>query len=80
MGKGRGVYRILIGNPECKRPMRRPRLMWEDNIKIDLREIGFDGANWIQLTQDRIQWLGFCEHSNEPLGSMKEAGYFRQAE
>jgi hypothetical protein len=48
---GRGVYRVLVGRPEGKRPLGRPRRRWEDNIKIDLREIEIDGANWIQLAQ-----------------------------
>jgi hypothetical protein len=56
MGDGRGVYRALVGRPESKRPLGRPRRRWEDNIKRDLREIRIDGANWIQLAQDRIQW------------------------
>jgi hypothetical protein len=56
MGVGRGVYRVLVGRPEGKRPLGRPRCMWEDDIKIDLREIGIDWANWIQLDQDRVQW------------------------
>jgi hypothetical protein len=56
MGEGRDVYMILVGRPEGKRPLRRPRRRWEDNIKLDLREIGIDGANWIQLAQDRVQW------------------------
>jgi hypothetical protein len=56
MGEGRGVYRVLVGRPEGKRSLRRPRRRWEDNIKLDLREIGIDGANWIQLAQDRFQW------------------------
>jgi hypothetical protein len=58
-GEGRGVYRVLVGRPEGKRPLGRPRLRWEDNIKMDLREIGIDGANWIQLAQDRVQWRIF---------------------
>jgi hypothetical protein len=45
MGEGRGVYRVLVGRPEGKRPLGRPRHRWEDNIKMDLREIGIDGAN-----------------------------------
>jgi hypothetical protein len=54
MGEGRrgeriGVYRVLVGRSEGKRPLGRPRRRWEDNIKLDLREIGIDGANWIQL-------------------------------
>jgi hypothetical protein len=48
MGEGRGVYRVLVGRPEGKRPLGRCRCRWEDNIKMDLREIGIDGANWIQ--------------------------------
>jgi hypothetical protein len=59
MGEGRGVYRVLVGRPEGKRPLGRPRLRWEDNIKLDLREIGIDGSNWIQLAQDRVQWWAF---------------------
>jgi hypothetical protein len=56
MGEVRGVYRVLVGRPEGKRPLGRPRHRWEDNIKTDLGEIGIDGANWIQLAQDRVQW------------------------
>jgi hypothetical protein len=59
MGEGRGVYRVLVGRPGCKRPLRRPRRRWEDNIKLDFREIGIDGANWICLAQDRVQWRAF---------------------
>jgi hypothetical protein len=55
MGEGRGVYRVLVGRPEFKRPLGRPRRRWEYNIKMDLREIGIDGANWIQLAHDGIQ-------------------------
>jgi hypothetical protein len=56
MGEGRSVYRVLIGKPEGKRSLGRPRRRWEDNIKMDPREIGIDGVNWIQLAQDRVQW------------------------
>jgi hypothetical protein len=56
MGEGIGVYRVFVGMPEGKRPLGRPRRRWEDNIKMDLGEIGIDGANWIQLPQGRIQW------------------------
>jgi ribosomal protein L10 len=60
MGEGSGeVFRVLIGRPEGKRPLERPRRRWEDNIKVDLREIGIDGANWIRLAQDRVQWRAF---------------------
>jgi hypothetical protein len=61
MGKGRGVYRFLVGRPEGKRPMGRPRRRWEVNIKLDFREIGIDGANWIQLAQDSVQWWAFVK-------------------
>jgi hypothetical protein len=54
MGEGRGVYRVLVGRPEGKRSLGRLRCRWEDNIKMDLREIGIDGANWIQLAQDTV--------------------------
>jgi hypothetical protein len=56
MGEDRGVYRVLVGRPEGKRSLGRPRRRWEDNIKMDLREIGIEGANWIQLAHDRAQW------------------------
>jgi hypothetical protein len=59
MGEGRGVYRVLVGRPEGKRPLGRPRRRWEGNIKIDLRETGIDGANWIRLDQDRDRWWAF---------------------
>jgi hypothetical protein len=53
MGEKRGAYRILGGKPEGKRPLGRPRSRWEDNIKMDLREIGRGGKDWIDLAQDR---------------------------
>jgi hypothetical protein len=59
MGKGRGVYRVLVGSPEGKRPLGRPRSRWEDNIKMDLREIGIDEAYWIQLAHDTVQWRAY---------------------
>ena len=55
MGEGRGVHRSLMGKPEGKRPLGRPRLIWEDNIKMDLREVG-GGGDWMELTQDRNRW------------------------
>jgi hypothetical protein len=56
MGEKRNAYRILVGNPEGKRPLGRLRRRWVDNIKMDLREIGWDGRDWIDLVQDRNQW------------------------
>jgi hypothetical protein len=55
-GENRNAYRILVGNPEGKRPLGRSRRRWVDNIKMDLREIGWDGMDWIDLAQDRDQW------------------------
>jgi hypothetical protein len=59
MGEGRCVYRVLVGRPEGKRPLGRPRRRWENNIKTDLKKIGIDGANWIRLAQNRVQWWAF---------------------
>jgi hypothetical protein len=59
MGKRRGVYRVLVGRCEWKRSLGRSRRRWEDNIKMDVREIGIDVANWIRLAQDRVQWRNF---------------------
>jgi hypothetical protein len=56
MGEGRNVYRVLVGKPEGKRPLERPRRRWEDGIKMDLREFGWGGVEWIHLTQDRDRW------------------------
>jgi hypothetical protein len=56
MWKKRNACRILVGTPEGKRPLGRPRLRWVDNIKMNLIEIGWDGVNWIDMAQDRDQW------------------------
>jgi hypothetical protein len=55
-GEKRNAYRILVRKPEGKRPLRRPRSRWVDDNEMDLREIGWDGIDWIDLTQDRDQW------------------------
>jgi hypothetical protein len=59
VGEGRDVHRVLVGRLEGKRPLGRPRRRWEDNIKLDLREIRIDGANWIRLAQDRVWCRAF---------------------
>jgi hypothetical protein len=61
MGKKRNAYRILVGKSEGKRPLGRPRCKWEDNIKMDLREIEWGGIDWIYLAQDRDQWRAFVK-------------------
>jgi hypothetical protein len=58
MGEGKGVYRVLVGRPKGKKLLGRPRHRWEDNIKLDHREIGINGVDWIQLAQNRVQWQG----------------------
>jgi hypothetical protein len=70
MGEVRGAYNILVGRPEGRRPLGRPRRRWKDNIKMNLREIGFGDVDWIYLAQDR-DMAGSCEHGNEPSGSIK---------
>jgi hypothetical protein len=56
MGEGRGVYRVLVGKPEGRRPLGRPRRRWEDNIKAGLQEVGCGDMGWIELAQDRDSW------------------------
>jgi len=56
MGKMRNAYKILVGKPEGKRPFGRPRRSWENNVKMDLKEIWWKGVDWIRLAQDRDQW------------------------
>jgi hypothetical protein len=56
MGEKMKEYMILVGKPEGKRPLRTPRCRWVDNIKIELRDIGWDGMDWIDLSQDRDWW------------------------
>jgi hypothetical protein len=56
MGEGRGVYRVLVGKPEVKIPLGRPWHRWEDNIKMDLQEVGCGCMDWIELAQDRNRW------------------------
>jgi len=56
MREKRGLYRDLVGKPERKRPLGRPRLRWEDNVKIDLQEVGCGDMDWIELAQDKDRW------------------------
>ncbi|KAJ4437409.1 hypothetical protein ANN_17553 [Periplaneta americana] len=59
MGESRNAYRVLVGRPEGKRPLGRQRRRWEDNIKMDLREVGYDDRDWIYLAQDRNRWRAY---------------------
>ena len=56
MGEGRGMHRVLVGKPEGKRPLGKPRRRWEDNIRMDLQEVGLGYEDWIGLAQDRDRW------------------------
>jgi hypothetical protein len=56
MVEGRSVYRVLVGKPEERRPLGRPRRRWEDNIRMDLQEVGCGCVNWMELAQDRDRW------------------------
>jgi hypothetical protein len=56
MGEGRVAYRILVGRPEGRSPLGRPRRRWEDNIKMDLQEVGWEGMDWIDMAQYRDRW------------------------
>jgi hypothetical protein len=59
MGEGRGVHRVLVGKPEGKRPLGRPRCRWKDIIKMDLQEVGRGCGDWMELAQDRERWRAF---------------------
>jgi hypothetical protein len=74
MGAKRNAYRISVGKPEGKRPLGRTRRRWVDNIKIDLREIGWDGMDWFYLAQDRDQWRALVNIVIESSASLKCRG------
>ena len=79
MGERRGVYRVLVGKAEGKRPLGRPRRRWEDNIKMNLQEVGCGSMDWMELAQDRDR-TGICECGNEPLGSIKCGNFLTSGE
>ena len=59
MEQSRNAYRVLVGKPEGNSPLGRPRRRWEDNIKMDLKEVGYDPGEWIDLAVDRDQWRAY---------------------
>ncbi|KAJ4430777.1 hypothetical protein ANN_19368 [Periplaneta americana] len=71
MDVSRNEYRVLIGRPEGIRPLGRPRRRWEYNMQMDLREVGYDGRDWINLAQDRDRWWAYVRGGNEPPASLK---------
>ncbi|KAJ4441995.1 hypothetical protein ANN_11859 [Periplaneta americana] len=87
MGVSRNAYRVLVGRPEGKRPLGRSRRRWEDNIKMDLREVGYNGRDWNNLTQDRDQWQAYVRaamnlravQAAETCTTAQPMGYFRTA-
>ena len=68
MGEERGVYRVLAGKPEGRRPLGRPRRRWVDNIRMDLQEVGYGYMDWIGLAQDRDRWRTLVTEGKKPLG------------
>ena len=70
-GERRGVYRVLVGEPEGKTPLERPRRGWEDNIKMDLQEVGCGGTDWFRAGTGQEQVADTCECGNELSGSKK---------
>jgi hypothetical protein len=75
MEEGRGAYKILVGSPEGRRPFGRPRRRWDDNIKMEIQEVGWEGMDWIDMAQDRDRWRALCECGNEPSGSIKRGEF-----
>jgi hypothetical protein len=71
MGQIRRAYKILVGKPEHNKPLGRPRCRWEDNIRMDLREVGWGVVDWIHMAQDKEPVPGSCGHCNETSGSIK---------
>jgi len=71
MGERRGIYRVVVGKPEGKRSLERPRRRWEDNIKMDLQEVGCGGMDWIELAQNRDRWRALVNAVMNLRGSIK---------
>jgi hypothetical protein len=78
MGEGRGVYRFWWEKPEGKRPMGRTKHRWEDNIKVDLQEVGCGGMDWIELAQDRDRWWALMNYAENFLTSCQLVSFSRR--
>jgi hypothetical protein len=75
MGEGRDAYRILVGRPEGMNHLEDPRRRWEDNIKMYLQKVGWEGVDWIYMAQDRDTWGGALINAVEPSGSTKRGEF-----
>jgi hypothetical protein len=75
MGEERGLHRVLVGKPERKRPLGRPRRRWENNIKMDVQEVGRGRGDWMELAQDRDGWHTLVTTVKKPSGSIKCAEF-----
>ena len=75
MGVRRGIHRVLVGKLEGRRPLGRQRHRWEDNIKMDLQELGCGGMDWINLAEDKDRWQALVNAIMKPLGSIKCGGF-----
>jgi hypothetical protein len=76
MGEERGVHRVLVGKPERKWPLGRPRRRWENNTKMDLEEVGGGSGDWRELAQDRDGWRALVNTVKKPSGSIKFGEFF----
>ena len=72
MKEGRSAFKIVTGKPTGKRPLGRPRRIWEDNIRMDVKEIGINTRNWVDLAQDRDYWRALCGYGIEPTGFISQ--------
>jgi hypothetical protein len=75
MGEDRGVHRVLVGKPERKRPLGRPRRIWEDDIKMDLQEVGGGRGEWMELAQDRDRWRALGGYGEQLSGSVNVGNF-----
>jgi hypothetical protein len=77
-GGRRSAYRVLVGKPEGKRPLGRPKYRWEDNIKVDLQEVCLGGMDWIDMAQDRDRWRALVNEVMKPRGPLNAGNFFTE--